>query len=258
MKVTTNAPHRKLLRQEARGSAWQPAPSEVRLQPDELHVWRASLACDPAKLNRMEATLAEDEIKRAQRLRFENDRNHFIAGRGILRDLLARYVSRAPAELRFRYGALGKPALDVAETQQSVRFNLSHSHGLAVFAFSLDHEIGIDLELIRFNFATDEIAVRYFSSRELAEWRALPSNSRAEGFFLCWTRKEAYVKALGAGLHIPLDSFSVSLTPGKPEILESADSEQWSVCSLQPAAGFVGAVVGKGSDWRLRRYDWQP
>jgi 4'-phosphopantetheinyl transferase len=224
MKATTTAPHRRLLRQEARGLAWQPVSSDVRLQPDELHVWRASLACDPAKLNRMEATLAEDEIKRAQRLRFEKDRNHFIAGRGILRDLLARYVSRAPAELRFRYGALGKPALDVAETQQSVRFN----------------------------FATDEIAVRYFSSRELAEWRALPSNSRAEGFFLCWTRKEAYVKARGAGLHIPLDSFSLSLTPGKPEILESGDSEQWSVCSLQPAAGFVGGVVGKGLDRRLR------
>jgi len=126
----------------------------------------------------------------------------------------------------------GKPALDLEETQQCVRFNLSHSHGLAVFAFSLDREIGIGLELIRFNFATDEIAVRYFFPRELAEWRALPSDSRAEGFFLCWTRKEAYVKARGAGLHFPLDSFSVSLTPGKPEILESADSEQRSVCSL--------------------------
>jgi 4'-phosphopantetheinyl transferase len=247
-----------LLGCEASSSNWQSGPVEPHLQPNELHVWRASLACGSATLDRMEASLAEDEKKRAQRFLFQRDRNHFIAGRGILRDLLAKYLSRAPAELKFRYGPQEKPALDVDDSQQSVRFNLSHSHGLAVFAFSLDREVGIDLELVRPDFATDEIAARYFSARELAELHALPANARAQGFFLCWTRKEAYVKARGAGLYIPLDSFSVSLTPGQFEILQSVDSEQWTVRSLRPGAGFLGAIVAEGSGWRLRQFDWQP
>ena len=239
-------------------SDWQSAPSELRLGPSEVHVWRTSLACEPATLHRLEATLAEDEKSRAQRFLFERDRNHYIAGRGILRDLLGKYLSCAPAGLRFRYGPQEKPALDAEATLKSARFNLSHSHGLAVFAFSLGREVGIDLEFIRPDFATDDIAGRFFSARELAELRTLPAELRAEGFFLCWTRKEAYVKARGAGLHIPLESFSVSLTPGQPEKLVSPDSERWTIWSLQPAAGFVGAIVGEGSGWRVSQFDWQP
>jgi 4'-phosphopantetheinyl transferase len=247
-----------LLRCGARGSDWQSAPSEIRLPPNEVHVWRASLACEPATLRGLEATLAEDEKSRAQRFLFERDRNHFIGGRGILRDLLGKYLSWPPGGLRFRYGPQEKPALDAKKIPKSPRFNLSHSHGLAVFAFSLDREVGIDLELIRPDFATDEIAARYFSTSELAELRSLPEESRAEGFFLCWTRKEAYVKARGAGLHIPLNSFSVSLTPGQPERLESSDTERWTVWSFQPAAGFVGTIIAEGSGWQLRQFDWQP
>lgn len=205
----------------------------------------------------METTLAEDERKRAQRFLFERDRKHFIAGRGILRNLLAKYASRTPGGLKFRYGPQEKPALVADETQQTIRFNLSHSHGLAVFAFSLEREVGIDLELIRPDFATDEIAARYFSARELAELRALPPDLHAEGFFLCWTRKEAYVKARGVGLQIPLDSFSVSLTPGRLETLESADSEQWEIRSLRPGTGFVGAIVAERPIGRLYQFDWQ-
>ena len=247
-----------LSRYEASGSDWKPAPSELRLGPNEVHVWRASLACQPATLHWQEATLAEGEKSRAQRFLFERDRNHYIAGRGILRDLLGKYLSCAPAGLRFRYGPQEKPSLDAEVTPKSAHFNLSHSQGLAVFAFSLGREVGIDLEFIRPDFATDDIAARFFSARELAELRALPAELRGEGFFLCWTRKEAYVKARGAGLHIPLESFSVSLTPGQPEKLVTPDSERWAIWSFQPAAGFVGAIVGEGSGWRVSQFDWQP
>jgi len=251
-------PSSDLSRYEANGSDWQSTPSKLRLGPDEIHVWRASLACESATLHRLEATLAEDEKSRAQRFLFERDRNHYVAGRGILRDLLGKYLSCAPAGLRFRYGPQKKPALDGEATPMSARFNLSHSHGLAVFAFSLGREVGIDLEFIRPDFATDDIAARFFSAGELAELRALPAELRAEGFFLCWTRKEAYVKARGAGLHIPLESFSVSLTPGEPERLVSPDSQQWTIWSFQPAPGFVGAILGEGSGCRVCRFDWQP
>ncbi len=137
-----------------------------------------------------------------------------------------------------------------------MRFNISHSHGLAVLAFARNREIGIDLEPIRPEFAGEEIAERYFSAQELAELRALPAALRPEGFFLCWTRKEAYVKARGLGLQVPLDSFSVSLTPGQPEILQSVDSARWSLRSFAPAPNFVAAIVEEGQDWHPRYWNW--
>jgi 4'-phosphopantetheinyl transferase len=124
--------------------------------------------------------------------------------------------------------------------------------------------MGIDLEPISGEFAGEEIARRYFSAREVAELIALPAETRPEGFSLCWTRKEAYVKARGMGLQIPLDSFSVSLTPTQPELLESEDSERWRLRSFKPAPGFAAAIVhekvGEGiqerENFRMRYWDW--
>jgi 4'-phosphopantetheinyl transferase len=209
-------------------------------------------------MRQFEATLSTDEKVRSERFHFVRDRDHFVAARGILRQLLASYTQSSPAELQFNYGAQKKPALMAKNMPAAVRFNLSHSHGLAIFAISEKRELGIDLELIQPRFATDGIAERYFSSRELAELRALPPEKTAEGFFLCWTRKEAYVKAHGAGLHIPLDSFDVTLTPGDPERLCSTDSERWSLCSFEPASQYVGAIVGEGKGWRASYWDWAP
>jgi 4'-phosphopantetheinyl transferase len=209
-------------------------------------------------MREFEGTLSTDEKVRSERFHFARDRDHFIAARGILRQLLASYSQSSPAELQFSYGAQKKPALMAKNMAAAVRFNLSHSHGLAVFAFSEQREVGIDLELIQPGFATDGIAERYFSARELAELRALPPQKMSEGFFHCWTRKEAYVKAHGAGLHIPLDSFDVTLTPGAPERLRSTDSERWSLCSFEPASQYVGAIVGEGKGWRASYWDWTP
>jgi 4'-phosphopantetheinyl transferase len=236
-------------------AVWSAALTESELIEAEICVWRASLDCEPAALRRFEAELTPDEKSRAARFRIARDRDHFIAARGILRELLGGYLHRFPADLEFDYGPSGKPALRTGGPSSPLRFNLSHSHGLAVYAFALGREVGIDLESIRPDFAGDDIAGRYFSTRELNELRALPSELRPEGFFLCWTRKEAYVKARGEGLQIPLESFSVSLTPGQPEVLESADSSRWSLRSFQPAPRYVAAVVGEGKAWTLRHWE---
>jgi 4'-phosphopantetheinyl transferase len=238
--------------------AWSAALAESELTEAEICVWRASLDCGPDSLRRFEAELTSDEKSRAARFRFARDRNHFIAARGILRELLGAYIHRSPVELEFEYGPRGKPSLRTTGPSSRVRFNLSHSHGLAVYAFALGREVGIDLELIQPDFAGDDIAGRYFSTRELNELRALPPELRPEGFFLCWTRKEAYVKARGEGLQIPLDSFSVSLAPGQRELLESADSSRWSLCSFEPAPRYVAAVVGEGKGWILRHWERKP
>jgi 4'-phosphopantetheinyl transferase len=240
-------------------TVWAMPTKELRLTQDEIHLWRASLEdVDRVVLHRLEATLNPEEKSRAARFHFSRDRDSFVASHGILHELLGLYSKRPATEIEFRYGPQDKPALRTNDGESPICFNLSHSHGLAVYAFSRDREVGIDVEMIRPDFAGDEIAERYFSGMELTELRALPPELRAEGFFLCWTRKEAYVKAHGAGLQIPLASFSVSLTPGQPDKLESSDGFRWSLHSFQPAPRYVGAVVGEGKSWRLRNWEWNP
>jgi len=134
---------------------------------------------------------------------------------------------------------------------------VSHSQGWALLAFSLGRNLGVDVEFIRADVVTDEIAERYFSTQEIAELKALPQRMRAEGFFRCWTRKEAYIKARGEGLQIPLDSFHVSLTPGEPERLDSLDSSRWSLRQVNPDPRYAGALVAEGNDWELRCWDWK-
>jgi 4'-phosphopantetheinyl transferase len=205
----------------------------------------------------METTLAPDELARANRFHFQRHRNSFIATRGVLRDLLGRYLDRSPAELEFDYSPRGKPSLQATPLGRSVSFNVSHSHGLALLAFAPGCHVGVDVELIRRDFACEEIAKRYFSPQEVTELEALPTSLQAEGFFLCWTRKEAYIKARGEGLHIPLDSFHVSLTPGRRVSLQSADSSRWTLRSLNPGPEYAAALAGEGSDWQLRCWNWK-
>jgi 4'-phosphopantetheinyl transferase len=237
---------------------WSASPAASPIPPREVHVWRAGLDGSEFVRQHLEATLAPEEIARANRFFFPRDRQHFVAARGILRQLLSGYLGRPPADLEFAYHPRGKPYLLPQPTDVPIAFNVSHSHGLALLAFSLGREIGVDLERVRLNIASDEIASRYFAPREVAELQSLPSEQRPEAFFLCWTRKEAYIKALGEGLQIPLTSFRVSLTPQQPDILESADASRWTLRSLSPAPDYAAALVAEGHDWQLRLFDWQP
>ncbi len=139
----------------------------------------------------------------------------------------------------------------------SLRFNLSHSHGLALFAFCLKHEVGVDLEKIRPEIALEGIENDFFSSREKEELASLPSTLRPEAFFLGWTRKEAYVKAHGMGLQASLQDFDVSLTPDRPAELHSADKKKWRLYSLNPGEGFVGALVVEGQEHQLRFFEFE-
>ena len=240
---------------------WPSSPKTPELTGDAIHIWRASLAMDSATLRRLESTLADQERARAERFRFERDRNRFIAARGFLRDLLGRYLECVPQTIEFVYGPRGKPAISGSESGHPLSFNLSHSHELAVIGINREREIGIDVELIRPEFTGEEIAKRYFSAKEVDELGRLPAELRTEGFFLCWTRKEAYIKAKGDGLHISLDSFDVSLSPGGPATLSSADESRWSiesfVPSLVPDPGYVAAVVAEGKDWTASYFEWK-
>src|ERR1700693_2272020 len=243
------------------GAEWVAAAAPPELLKNEVHIWRASLEMDSPALGRFEGLLADDERIRAERFVFDRDRNRFIAARGVLRDVLGRYLQRPPHAIDFVYGPRGKPAIASGVERPPIHFNLSHAHGLALIGITRKREIGIDVELIRPDFATEDIAKRYFSPKEIDCLNRLPGERTTEAFFLCWTRKEAYIKAKGDGLHVPLDSFEVSLSPDEPAQLFSADESRWRieafVPSIVPEERYAGAVVAEGKDWRALYFEWK-
>jgi 4'-phosphopantetheinyl transferase len=206
-------------------------------------------------------TLAEDELLRAERFRFEKDRNRFIAARGLLRIILARYLRASSDQLRFESTPFGKPKLTRDFLFEDTRFNLSHSGNLALLAVTRAREVGVDLEMIRRGLAEEAIPESFFSPLEVEVLRALPREQQNEAFFNCWTRKEAYIKARGEGLSMPLHLFDVTLAPGERAALietrgEPQEARRWLLKEVSPAHGFVGAVAAEGRDWRLRCWDF--
>src|SRR5208283_3696971 len=196
-------------------------PSEMfALANEEIHIWRVLLDHPPVDLGLLSTYLFPEEAARAERFVFPHDKNQFIAGRVIL----GRYLGMPPGSISIQKGPHEKPYVSANSGKPSLHFNLSHSHGLALYAFALRGQVGIDLEKLRPEFATKEVAEQFFSPAEQEELLRLPPEGRIQGFFNCWTRKEAYVKATGKGLQVLLDSFAVTLTPGRPPTLRAADS----------------------------------
>ncbi|HEV2436441.1 MAG TPA: 4'-phosphopantetheinyl transferase superfamily protein [Verrucomicrobiae bacterium] len=240
---------------------WLAPPETPVLGPDEVHVWRATLDQTPSQIRSFRHNLAADERARAERFHFERDRGHFIVARGVLRAILGGYLNRAPECLSFCYSSYGKPALAGESGGDAIRFNVSHSHGIALYAVTRGREVGVDLERIRSNLAVAEIAERFFSRREVAALRSLSTEEQREVFFRCWTRKEACFKARGEGLSLPLDQMDVSLTPGEPGAVpggqpDSSEASRWSLQELAPAPGYVAALAVEGQGWRLACWQW--
>jgi 4'-phosphopantetheinyl transferase len=197
------------------------------------------------------ATLSADGRARAARFRFDVHRDRYVAGRGVLRHLLARYLGVGADEVCFRYSAHGKTALHGSAAASGVCFNVSNADSTALIAFTLRRRLGVDPEAIRPMPDWAELANRFFSPAENEAVRALPPEAREAAFFTCWTRKEAYVKAVGGGLSIPLDSFAGSQQPGEPpRLLRAGDHPRgaapWSLYGLSPRTGYVGALAVEG------------
>lgn len=243
--------------------AWSPGSERPSLQAGEVHVWRASLALPPDHLAALERVIGSDERSRAGRFRFEVHRDRFIAGRGIQRRLLARYLGADPAALSYRLAHHGKPALDAPWDAAGLRFNVSNAENGLLVAVSLDRELGVDLEAVRSLGDRDDVARRFFSAPEVAVYDAVDEAERDAAFFTCWTRKEAYIKAVGEGLSMPLDCFDVTLRPGEPARIlaergNPATTGRWTLRELDPGPGWLGAVAVEGDGWTLRLFDWDP
>ena len=240
---------------------WNSPPLDLTLDLGEIHVWRVSLAQTESCLQSLQQTLSTDERAKADRFRFPKDRSQFIVSRGALRAILSRYLNISSHLLRFDYNPYGKPSLIVAQGGNTLRFNLSHSRGMALIAITKNRDIGVDIEGINQNFSCLEIAEKFFSPLENSVLRSLPEHLQPTAFFTCWTRKEAYIKAVGKGLSIPLNQFDVSLAPGEPAALLNVEgnpeeASKWSLIELFPSSDMVAAVAVAGDCWKLHCWEW--
>ncbi|MCT7951979.1 4'-phosphopantetheinyl transferase superfamily protein [Ancylothrix sp. C2] len=243
----------------AENITWQPAPLLTPTPAEnQIHLWKAFLNQPAAQIQQLSQTLSADEIARANRFHFEKDRNNFIVSRGTLRIILSRYLNLPPQNLKFTYSKQGKPAL---HTETQICFNLSHSHQLALYAITLNKEIGIDVEFVRPITEAENIVKNYFSDKESALFNTISIAHQTEAFFNAWTRKEAYLKATGQGLIQPLNEIEVSITPGEPAKLLSISGDtqkagRWTLTHLIPHPSYIAcvAISAHNLDYKY----WQP
>ena len=218
-----------------------------------IDVWIFKIEVENAITSLLESFLSASEQYRANAFRFSHLRRSYITSRGTLRVLLGHYLRLSPKDVQIEYGTLGKPYVTSPE---GLRFNVSHSGSLAVVAFAIRCEIGIDIERIRHVDESELIATRLFHSDETAELRTVPVSQKEQAFFLCWTRKESYVKAFGQGLSVPLNSFCVTLTPGKPARFISLCDQVWcwTLHNLELAPDYAAALAYRAKSRRIREF----
>lgn len=217
------------------------------LEPGEIHLWLVRLDAGPDIVETLLPCLSTDERVRADRLRIRKVRDYFIVARGVLRKILGGYLCIPPNTVSFVYGPHGKPELN-PEDHSDLFFNLSHSGDLGLLAVNRTCPIGADIERTRGDRHFLKLAERFFSAREFAELRSLPAEDLVQGFYSCWTRKEAYLKAIGTGLATPLNAFDVSLKPDEraalvAQRLDPSEPERWDIRDIDVPAGYRAAVV---------------
>ena len=244
----------------ANAPAWEPHTGEWALGARDVYVYRALFEGHAPRAEVLFSLLSADERLRADEFRTDALRERFVLSRGILRELLSRYLGVAPSELVFEYGSQGKPGL-CRSAGSGVTFNLSHSGNVALYALARGRAVGVDVEHWGRAVAHEKVSARFFAESERAELATLPADQVRRGFFNCWTRKEAYSKARGRGLSVSLGDFAVSLTPGEPAALRWVADEpeapnRWRLRVIDPGEGYVAAVCVEGDGWRLQCMEW--
>lgn len=206
------------------------------------------------------AALSNDELTRAAKFRDPRLGARFAFGRFALRRLLAQHLDRDPWDLTFHYSPYGKPELaDLA--LHGLHFNVTHSHNLALIGLRVGAPLGVDMERFRPDFSTDDIAARFFAAGELQSLQAMPAHERVAAFFRCWSRKEAFIKAIGEGLSFPLDEFEVSPAQTNESALISIRgsreaASRWTLRDLPCPAGFAAAIAAEGTVGQLVMHQW--
>jgi 4'-phosphopantetheinyl transferase len=230
--------------------SWEPPRGECRLRAGEVHIWGASLdICGPV-LEELTGLLSGEERRRAGKLKSARDGDRFIAARGTLRQLLARNLHADPSAIEFSLNPYGKPSLKKDMNPDDIRFNVSYSNELMLIAVSRGMEVGVDIEYMRPDIECVELAKQFFTTGEAASLCSLPREEMLKNFYRVWTCKEAYIKATGLGLSMPLNHFEVTLLPNGSAALKSSDGSMedismWSLFELTLADKYKGALTTK-------------
>ena len=222
------------------------------LATGEVHVWTARRVCEPGDLKSHEQILDATERNHAHRFRFPQHRERYIFAHGIMRRILASYLQSAPQQIIFERNEFGKPHL--CDTQSALTFNLSKSEDLVVLAITMNHSIGVDIERIGDETGIDAIARYYFTERERLLLEAAPEEQRDRMFHTFWTRKEAYVKAVGEGLSVDLTSFDVAIPDGRGA--DGVNIGEWWLSDLVMPNGYAGALAVAGGKPTIRYFEW--
>jgi len=238
-----------------------PPPSHLRLSANEVHIWIASLAQAKTKINNFAPILSNKETNRSKCFYFDSDRERYIVAHGILKIILGRYLDLKTGKLQFCFGKNGKPAISTNCRNQDIRFNLSYSESIALYALTLYHEIGIDVEMVRDIPEMEEIAKRCFSINEYSIYRSSPERKKKDVFYEYWTRKEAFCKATGDGLSLPLEKFDVFKVKSDPVKLLRAEgdtngSSQWFIYDLNIGPGCKAAFAIEGQCCEFLCFQW--
>jgi 4'-phosphopantetheinyl transferase len=229
----------------------------LALPEDEVQLWRLHLEALAASENRWFPLLSSDERARAARFIPRQARQRFVVTRGLLRAVLAAYLVTDPKKLKFQTSRANKPSLGPPHADSGISFNVTHSAGVALLAFSRRRELGVDVEYVRRDLDIEGIACRFFSPHEKKQLAAVTGNDKFEAFFRCWTRKEAYLKARGEGLWLPLDEFDVCVATGTGNALlatrpDASEAARWSLREVAAGPGYVAALCVAGHDYRVR------
>lgn len=236
-------------------------PSHLRIRADEVHIWMASLTQPKTRISKFTQALSNAERNRSTRFYFDSDRARYIIVHGILRSILGWYSDLELSQLQFYRGKNGKPAISKHHCNKDIRFNLSYSENIALYALTLCHEIGIDVEMMHDIPEMEQIAKRYFSVNEYSIYRSLPERKKKEVFYIYWTRKEAFCKATGDGLSFPLERFDISKVESEPvKLLETGGdangSSQWLIYDLNIGTGYKAAFALEGQHCELLCFQW--
>lgn len=227
----------------------------IKLTPARVHVWKIPVlrSCTDSG-----EWLSPEEQEKSARFHFERDRRRYAVAHTALRLLLSQYLGIAPRQIKFNYGSNGKPEIAALNRHSNLQFNLSHAHDLALIAVTSERRVGIDVEYVRPISDAEEIVRLCFSAKESTAFFELPRPRREKAFFNGWTRKEAFVKALGAGLDYPFDRFDVSWeTKARLEIHDEFEhARKWSISSFAPDPNYVAALVVEGAGCETEYHDW--
>ncbi len=231
--------------------------NKINLNENEVHIYYVMINSAKQFIPFLKKYLSNEEKLKVMKYIFEKDRAIQMISRSVLKNILSRYLSDKTEDVIFSYNQFGKPFISENKNPDSIRFNLSHSGNMILYAVSRKRNVGIDVQEINKTVSVTDIIEHYFSDHEIAQFKSLPEELMLKAFYSCWTRKEAYIKARGKGLSFPLNSFSVPVFPGLcSKLLHDDEGTGWSLTDIISSPEYTAAIAAEGNNLTYHFFKW--